>query len=90
VSTPRPASAACCSRPATSPAAASRGILVAFVAAGLPDVDAVLTTWTSAHDAVAAGPWSDALALLPFVALAALLAATGRRATAPAARRGSG
>ena len=39
----------------------------------LSDFDAAVTAWSTAHNPFYAGPWADALALLPFAALCALL-----------------
>jgi putative OPT family oligopeptide transporter len=54
------------------------GIVIAFVAGVLSDVQAALDTWSSAHDPFYAGPHADALSLLPFAALVALLYSSGR------------
>ncbi len=61
------------------------GILIAFLAGALDRQDAALTAWSTAHNPFFAGPWSDALSLLPFAALCATLYAVGHRGT-PAAR----
>ncbi len=54
------------------------GIVIAFMAGALPHADAALTNWAVAHNPFFAGPNSDALALVPFVALTALLYLVGR------------
>jgi len=54
------------------------GIVIAFMAGALPSADAALTNWASAHNPFFAGPSADWLALLPFVALTALLHVVGK------------
>ena len=60
------------------------GIIIAFMAGALNQIDAALTKWAEAHNPLFAGPNSDWLALLPFAALvvglywAGRMAATGR------------
>jgi putative OPT family oligopeptide transporter len=54
------------------------GIVIAFVAGVFGKLDSALTEWATAHNPLFEGAWSDALALLPFVAIAWLLWATGR------------
>lgn len=49
------------------------GIVIAFLAGALSKVDSALTGWAENHNPFFAGPNSDWLALLPFVALCALL-----------------
>lgn len=49
------------------------GIAIAFFAGVLSDFDAAVTAWSAAHNPFYAGPWADALSLLPFAALCALL-----------------
>jgi putative OPT family oligopeptide transporter len=49
------------------------GIAIAFFAGVLSDFDAAVTAWSTANNPFYAGPWADALALLPFAALCALL-----------------
>ena len=49
------------------------GIIIAFMAGALGDVDAALTKWSSVSNPFFAGPYSDALSLLPFVGLALYL-----------------
>ena len=58
------------------------GIVIAFVAGVLGDVDSALTHWAEASNPAFAGPWSDALAMVPFVLAAAWLWRVGvRKAT---------
>jgi putative OPT family oligopeptide transporter len=45
------------------------GILIAFLAGGMGDVDAALQRWAEANNPFFAGPWSDLLALGPFALL---------------------
>jgi putative OPT family oligopeptide transporter len=54
------------------------GIVVAFMAGVLEPVDRTLQTWSTAHNPFFAGASADALALIPFGALTALLWAVGR------------
>jgi putative OPT family oligopeptide transporter len=54
------------------------GILIAFVAGVLSDAQASIDTWSSAHNPFYAGPQADALSLLPFAAMVALLYGSGR------------
>jgi putative OPT family oligopeptide transporter len=54
------------------------GIIIAFMAGMLSKTDAAITQWAETHNPLFAGPNSDWLALLPFVALAALLYVVGR------------
>ncbi|HZR17192.1 MAG TPA: OPT/YSL family transporter, partial [Verrucomicrobiae bacterium] len=49
------------------------GIIIAFLAGALPKIDSALNNWAIAHNPWFAGPNCDWLALLPFVALCALL-----------------
>jgi len=53
------------------------GIVIAFIAGALPHLDATLTNWAGSNPFFA-GPHSDALALIPFVALTALLYLVGK------------
>jgi len=57
------------------------GILIAFLAGGLPEADSALTGWAEAHNPFFAGPNADWLALLPFLALTFLLYLAGRAKT---------
>ncbi|MFM1850483.1 MAG: hypothetical protein RIS54_167 [Verrucomicrobiota bacterium] len=56
------------------------GIGIAFLAGVLDRFDAALFSWSLAHNPFFHGPWSDALSLIPFAVLVALLylAARGR------------
>ena len=54
------------------------GILIAFMAGVLGNLDAMLTNWAEAFNPFFAGPNADWLALLPFVALAGFLYLVGR------------
>ena len=54
------------------------GILIAFMAGVLGNLDAMLTKWAEAFNPFFAGPNADWLALLPFVALAGFLYLVGR------------
>lgn len=49
------------------------GIIIAFLAGVLDRVDASLFAWAMAHNPFFNGPWSDALSLIPFAILIALL-----------------
>jgi hypothetical protein len=60
------------------------GILIAFLAGVLDRADAALADWSTAHNPFFAGPLSDALSLLPFAVICALLYWVGR-ARAPGA-----
>ena len=59
------------------------GIVIAFLAGVLDNVDADLATWAERVNPFYAGPNSDALSMLPFVLITAVLywtgAAFGRR-----------
>ena len=54
------------------------GILIAFLAGVLDQFDAALTTWSTAHNPFFDGPNSDALSMIPFVALMVFLYGVGR------------
>jgi putative OPT family oligopeptide transporter len=54
------------------------GILIAFVAGVLEDVDTSLLKWSRANNPLFSGPWSDLLSMVPFVLLMLLLYAVGR------------
>jgi putative OPT family oligopeptide transporter len=56
------------------------GIVIAFVAAGLPRLDTALTKWAERSNPFFAGPHADLLALIPFLLLTFWLYLTGRRA----------
>jgi uncharacterized oligopeptide transporter (OPT) family protein len=49
------------------------GIVIAFLAGVLTDIDAALQRWSTANNPFYAGPLADVLPLLPFAALAVLL-----------------
>ena len=49
------------------------GILIAFIAGRMDRLDHLITTWSEQHNPFFAGPWSDALALIPFAILVLLL-----------------
>jgi uncharacterized oligopeptide transporter (OPT) family protein len=55
------------------------GIVIAFMAGLFGKLDSELTAWASAHNPLFDGPYSDLLALLPFVGLSLLLLRTGAR-----------
>jgi hypothetical protein len=55
------------------------GIVIAFMAGVLSKKDAAVTSWAEAHNPFYAGPSADLLALIPFIALSALLYLVGRR-----------
>jgi uncharacterized oligopeptide transporter (OPT) family protein len=54
------------------------GIIIAFLAGALDRFDAALATWSAAHNPFFNGPNSDALSVIPFVALCVLLYFVGR------------
>jgi putative OPT family oligopeptide transporter len=54
------------------------GIVIAFFAGVMANFQARVDDWAQAHNPLFSGAWADVWALLPFVALAALLWATGR------------
>ncbi|MGH7972213.1 MAG: OPT/YSL family transporter, partial [Limisphaerales bacterium] len=58
------------------------GIVIAFVAGALPRLDERLTQWAGAHNPFFAGPYSDWLALVPFIVLTGLLYLIGSRRSA--------
>jgi putative OPT family oligopeptide transporter len=53
------------------------GIVIAFVAGALGNVDSTLSAWATAHNRFFAGSNSDWLALLPFILLTGFLYLTG-------------
>jgi hypothetical protein len=63
------------------------GIVIAFLAGALGDVDAALQRWSTTNNPFFDGPWSDLLALGPFALLTVLLWLVGRGSVmaAPAA-----
>ena len=56
------------------------GIGIAFMAGALTDFNQKVTDTMTAHNPFFAGPWSDALSLLPFAALVIGLYLAGRAA----------
>ncbi len=54
------------------------GIGIAFLAGVLDQFDAALATWSAAHNPFFNGPNSDALSLIPFVAICVFLYGVGR------------
>jgi hypothetical protein len=54
------------------------GILIAFMAGFLGDLDTRVTQWAQMHNPFFAGPWANLLALIPFVVLVLVLYSTGR------------
>lgn len=57
------------------------GIVIAFSAGILSDLDQALGEWASAHNPLYAGPSADLLSLVPFAVLVGLLLWTGREST---------
>ncbi|HEY5895180.1 MAG TPA: oligopeptide transporter, OPT family [Chthoniobacterales bacterium] len=55
------------------------GIVIAFLAGVTSDFDTMLRKWAEAHNPFFAGPWSDALSLIPYAAIVIFLFAVGRR-----------
>jgi uncharacterized oligopeptide transporter (OPT) family protein len=56
------------------------GIVIAFMAGALGQLDSSLTKWATAHNPLFAGPNSDWLALLPFIVLCGVLYLVAREA----------
>ncbi len=54
------------------------GIIIAFMAGVLTDVNRGLTEWSTANNPFFEGPYADALALIPFALLVVLLYLVGR------------
>jgi putative OPT family oligopeptide transporter len=54
------------------------GVLIAFMAGVLSGYDKALTDWSEAHNPFFNGPWSDFLAMIPFVILCWLLYIVGK------------
>jgi putative OPT family oligopeptide transporter len=54
------------------------GIIIAFLAGALDQFDAALAAWSTAHNPFFEGPNSDALSMLPFVAICVVLYLVGR------------
>ena len=45
------------------------GILIAFLAGVMGNLDATLQRWATGHNPFYEGPWSDLLSMLPFLGL---------------------
>lgn len=58
------------------------GIVIAFLAGVMESTDTALGRWAAANNPFFAGPNSDALALIPFVAICAVLFLMGRKRAA--------
>lgn len=58
------------------------GIVIAFLAGVTQAFSASVEAWSVAHNPFFAGPWADALSLVPFAALAVLLARVATGGTA--------
>jgi putative OPT family oligopeptide transporter len=56
------------------------GIVIAFLAGVLDELDAALAKWSTASNPFFDGPWSDALSMIPFAVLAVVLYRAGRAA----------
>jgi putative OPT family oligopeptide transporter len=54
------------------------GIIIAFLAGVLDRMDASLNDWSTAHNPFFAGPYSDALSVIPFVIICGVLYFVGR------------
>ena len=54
------------------------GIVIAFMAGAMENTTAAVEDWSKAHNPFFDGRWSDALSMLPFVLLFALLVLVGR------------
>ena len=54
------------------------GIIIAFLAGGLPHIDGAITKWAETYNPFYAGPKADGLSLLAFIALTCVLYLTGR------------
>jgi uncharacterized oligopeptide transporter (OPT) family protein len=63
------------------------GIFIAFLAGVLSTTQGLIDDWSSKHNPFYAGDRSDALSLLPFVVIAALLYVVGRSSRSPTVRR---
>ena len=57
------------------------GIVIAFLAGVLDNVDASLTAWAERANPFFAGPNSDALSMLPFIAITLVLYLAGRQSS---------
>jgi putative OPT family oligopeptide transporter len=60
------------------------GIGIAFLAGALTKFDSAISAFMTAHNPFFSGPWSDALALIPFGAMVLGLYLSGRLARTPA------
>jgi len=60
------------------------GIGIAFLAGALTKFDSAISTFMTANNPFFSGPWSDALALIPFSAMVLGLYLSGRLARTPA------
>ena len=65
------------------------GIVIAILAGGMSKLDEAISKWAEAHNPFYAGPNSDLLALLPFVALVAFLYWVARHKTAASKNAGA-
>jgi len=54
------------------------GVLIAFMAGVLSGFDKTLTDWSELHNPFFGGPWSDLLAMIPFILLCWLLYLVGK------------
>ena len=54
------------------------GILIAFLAGVLDEFDAAVAKWSTANNPFFDGPWADALSLLPYLVICAVLLVVGR------------
>jgi len=54
------------------------GILIAFLAGALDQVDAALAKWSAAHNPFFEGPMSDALSMIPYLGICIVLYLCGR------------
>ncbi|MRR52801.1 MAG: hypothetical protein EG825_18175 [Rhodocyclaceae bacterium] len=59
------------------------GIVIAFMAGALGNVDTAITDWAKAWNPFYAGDYANALSLLPFFALSLLLFWAGRSSLKP-------
>jgi hypothetical protein len=64
------------------------GILIAFMAGVMGGVQTEIEDWAKTKNPVFGGPYADALSMLPFVALAALLYFTAVRGQKSASTAG--
>ena len=54
------------------------GIVIAFLAGVLDEIDAALTKWSTVSNPFFNGPWADALSMIPFAVLCVVLYRVGR------------